>query len=408
MDCFINGQIEECIELSFKTISLAKEYKDGTCLIGIFNWVTEALKINGRVKFALDLADDNLRWLQNHSMDSLPNICLFYGAYLNLCIETNQLGKAWEMLGLIESGIHQNTDYRDIAWSRYFLHCDLLQTCGQADKAITVLDSLEVYLSAHFDRVNLTLFPKVPLVRALLNFQQGDSRPLLKWAETPPNPDVNNCPIQYDFEQGAYSLAVILQGKDASAILADLRAKSIENGMLSTRIETYLVEAIGFLMAGKAELAIKAFSVALELGSPCGYVNLFIGKGPVVEALLKFALPLKIEEQYCQYLLDEIKNRADFLAERLKLTTTQQESESLEVSDIEVQAESTRLVESLTPREKEVLEYIRQGYSNKKAADALQLSPTTIRTHLQNIYGKLGVHTRTEAVALVNDLGLLA
>jgi len=56
----------------------------------------------------------------------------------------------------------------------------------------------------------------------------------------------------------------------------------------------------------------------------------------------------------------------------------------------------------LTKREQEVLELVADGLTNIEIADKLVLSGTTIRTHLENIFEKLGVHTRTAAVAWLN------
>jgi DNA-binding NarL/FixJ family response regulator len=51
----------------------------------------------------------------------------------------------------------------------------------------------------------------------------------------------------------------------------------------------------------------------------------------------------------------------------------------------------------LTPREKEILEQIVQGYGNKYLAERFNVSPHTIDAHLRKVYEKLHVHTRTEA-----------
>jgi DNA-binding CsgD family transcriptional regulator len=56
----------------------------------------------------------------------------------------------------------------------------------------------------------------------------------------------------------------------------------------------------------------------------------------------------------------------------------------------------------LTPREHEVLELVRDGLQNAEIAERLWVSPATVRKHLENIYEKLGVHTRTAAVARVH------
>jgi DNA-binding NarL/FixJ family response regulator len=53
----------------------------------------------------------------------------------------------------------------------------------------------------------------------------------------------------------------------------------------------------------------------------------------------------------------------------------------------------------LTPREEEVLGYLSQGFANKEIAVKMSVSYETVRDHLRNIYEKLHVHSRTEAVA---------
>ena len=55
---------------------------------------------------------------------------------------------------------------------------------------------------------------------------------------------------------------------------------------------------------------------------------------------------------------------------------------------------------SLTPREREVLSYLAEGIGRREVAKRMDLSANTIRSHLQNLMGKLGVHTTLEAVAL--------
>jgi DNA-binding NarL/FixJ family response regulator len=76
---------------------------------------------------------------------------------------------------------------------------------------------------------------------------------------------------------------------------------------------------------------------------------------------------------------------------RLLLTTQEQ------------QRESDRLLAALTPREREVLECLAAGAGRRDVAEQLHLSANTVRTHLQNLMAKLGVHSTLEAVALTRD-----
>ncbi len=65
------------------------------------------------------------------------------------------------------------------------------------------------------------------------------------------------------------------------------------------------------------------------------------------------------------------------------------------------------LVEPLSDREKEILLLIAAGYSNNAIAAALTVAASTVKWHVKQIYGKLGVHSRVQAVGRGREIGLL-
>jgi DNA-binding CsgD family transcriptional regulator len=65
------------------------------------------------------------------------------------------------------------------------------------------------------------------------------------------------------------------------------------------------------------------------------------------------------------------------------------------------------MIETLTPREAEVLEMLADGASNKSIAYQLNISEHTVKFHVASIFAKLGVNTRTEAVTLALRRGLI-
>lgn len=65
-----------------------------------------------------------------------------------------------------------------------------------------------------------------------------------------------------------------------------------------------------------------------------------------------------------------------------------------------------KVLDSLTPRELDVLQLLTKGMTNKEIARTLFLTPGTIRIYLSNIYLKLDVSSRTQAAILAKDLGL--
>jgi LuxR family maltose regulon positive regulatory protein len=65
------------------------------------------------------------------------------------------------------------------------------------------------------------------------------------------------------------------------------------------------------------------------------------------------------------------------------------------------------LIEPLSPRELEVLELVAQGKTNQEVGEELFISLSTVKKHLNNLFGKLTARNRTEALRRARDLGLL-
>ena len=65
----------------------------------------------------------------------------------------------------------------------------------------------------------------------------------------------------------------------------------------------------------------------------------------------------------------------------------------------EARRDAQLLINQLTEREREVLGLLAQGYRNDDIAGRLYISPQTVQTHVRNLLGKLGVHSKLEAVA---------
>ena len=117
-----------------------------------------------------------------------------------------------------------------------------------------------------------------------------------------------------------------------------------------------------------------------------------------VEYELELALPSRIEHTKT-FLFDD--SRHDFgERERALLTLLQPHLVQLDRNAaLRRRAAAPPEVDALTPREQEVLRLVGEGLRNADIAEALWVSPATVRKHLENIYDKLGVHTRTAAAA---------
>ena len=93
---------------------------------------------------------------------------------------------------------------------------------------------------------------------------------------------------------------------------------------------------------------------------------------------------------------------------RLRLSRLDPDLEPDQASPPNVQTSESDLVEPLSERELEVLALLAEGLTNREIASRLFLTLNTVKVHTSNIYGKLGVHSRTQAVARARTLGLLS
>ena len=71
------------------------------------------------------------------------------------------------------------------------------------------------------------------------------------------------------------------------------------------------------------------------------------------------------------------------------------------------EANPSNIIEPLSDREFDVLHLLVDGLTNQEVAQSMHVSVNTVKTHLKNIYGKLGVHNRKRAIAQAEMLGLL-
>ena len=132
-------------------------------------------------------------------------------------------------------------------------------------------------------------------------------------------------------------------------------------------------------------------SDVLALAKLGGFVRLFLDEGVPMARLLYQALAQGVEPAYTRRLL------ATFPVGESEHTTS-----SLP------RGPESEWVEPLSEREREVLHLIAEGLSNQEVAARLYLSLHTVKVHARNIYAKLGVTSRTQAVAKGKALGILS
>jgi len=181
-------------------------------------------------------------------------------------------------------------------------------------------------------------------------------------------------------------LRMLLARSDHQAALAlseRLLQQAEAAGRMGLVIEILILQALAFQGKKDAERALVALERALSLAQPEGYVRIFLDEGEAMTRLLCQAQSRQVGSSYA----------ADLVSKVGKISTMTQPSMQL-------------LIEPLTAREVEVLKLIEAGHSNQEIGEQLVISITTVKRHISNIYSKLGVKSRTQAIAIGKELRL--
>jgi LuxR family maltose regulon positive regulatory protein len=195
----------------------------------------------------------------------------------------------------------------------------------------------------------------------------------------------------YEAEQMIVARLYLAQGHSGQAltVLEALDRRTEELGRTRRWIELLGLKALAFQALGRTQEALSALDKALSLAEPEGYVRTFLDQGPPMAHLLYQVIERGTASPYARRLL------AAF------------ELQAVRPANPSSPAPETSLAEPLTERELQVLQLIADGRTNREIALALVLSLDTVKGHTRHLYAKLGVHSRTQAVAQARTWGLL-
>jgi LuxR family maltose regulon positive regulatory protein len=179
---------------------------------------------------------------------------------------------------------------------------------------------------------------------------------------------------------------------EAVRLLEELRQSAEAAGRTGKLIEILTLQAVALWERNKREQAVGTLTRALALAEPEGYVRTFVDEEATVGELLSAVIEVRQRGHP-----DAIRIPARYLAK---------------VSAIHAQESATpgageRLSEPLSERELEVLGLVAAGKSNGEIASSFFVSLSTVKTHINNLYRKLGVRSRTQAIARARELDLI-
>jgi LuxR family maltose regulon positive regulatory protein len=193
----------------------------------------------------------------------------------------------------------------------------------------------------------------------------------------------------------------LAQGRhdEALALVRSLRRETEAIGWGVFTIRALVLESVALYRQGRSRQALDALGRALALAEPEGYVRAFIDKGPDMAQLLYQAAAQGLSPRFAGKLLAEFE--VPGAGPRIGVSPVAGSRATQANPQLET------LIEPLSEREVQVLALIAEGLTNREVAQRLHVSLSTVKVHTYNMYGKLDVHSRTQAVVRARALGVL-
>jgi LuxR family maltose regulon positive regulatory protein len=232
---------------------------------------------------------------------------------------------------------------------------------------------------------------------ARLALLRGDLQPAIRWAEI----THLSIPTGYTFVWVELPIiskirVLIVQGtegslREAVRLLQELLTFAGSRHNTYRQIGLLALLALAYQAQGKTDDALRTLEHSVRLGQPDNFIRTYVDMGPDMARLLYQLAEGGLEPVYLARVLAAFDESAmdDPLKSKESVSTT-------------------LMVEPLTQRELEILKLLNAGQSNQEIAQALVISPLTVKRHVSNIYTKLGVSGRLKAVTKAKALGILS
>lgn len=299
-----------------------------------------------------------------------------------LSLERNELERSRRHLDASQAlgeraGLPQNPYRWRVAKAR------VLQAEGDAAGALALLDEAE----RRYDTDYSPAVRPVPALRARALLAGGDLDAAVRWVERRGLATDDDLGYLTEFEHLTLArVLVALEARDrvdrgATGFLGRLLAAAEAGHRRGAVIETLVLLALAHHASGDRSAALASLGRALDLAATERYVRVFVDAGAPMSALLRSA---------------SFEGEAGRHARVV----------SAALSGTEPAPQRSGLVDDLSSREVDVLRLLRSDLSGPEIARELIVSLNTMRTHTKNIYAKLGVSNRREAVRRADELGL--
>jgi LuxR family transcriptional regulator, maltose regulon positive regulatory protein len=316
------------------------------------------------------------------------------------CFGLGELYYQWNDLGAAERLLEQGREAlhgagtlaaHDIAQG-YATLALLHQARNRPTEALALIEEFERL--AEIRQFAPTQRARASACRAQFALMQGHLTEAARWAQASGLSAEDDLAYLREREYLMFARVRIAQGRldpagphlrEALQLLERLLQDAERSARVESLLEILMLQALAFSVApGHRTRALPTLERALLLAEPGGYVRLFLDEGPPMMVLLRQAQTADIAARSVETLLSAYGEEPGGS-----------------------RSEPGALIEPLTERERDVLRLLGRGLSNAEIARELIITVGTVKRHVNSLYGKLGVQSRTQAIARAQGLRLL-
>ncbi len=316
-----------------------------------------------------------------------------------------QLLWAWARLDEAETTARHGVDVLSAYQPQQQLQClGLLVQCslarGDLDNARNHLNRLENLLGNgqyHSDWVS-----NADKVRVIYWQMTGDKKSAANWLRQTPKPEfANNHFLQSQWRNIARAQILLGEFEPAEMVLEELNENARSLRLMSDLNRNLLLQNQLYWQSGRKNDAQRVLLEALQLANRTGFISHFVIEGETMAQQLRQLIQLntlpELDQHRAQRILREINQHHRHKFAHFDETFVERLLTHPEVPEL-------IRTSPLTQREWQVLGLIYSGYSNEQIAGELAVAATTIKTHIRNLYQKLGVAHRQDAVLHAQQL----
>jgi LuxR family maltose regulon positive regulatory protein len=346
-------------------------------------------RMRGELQKTIDICEEHYLIADQKGLSHMAVVGWLLAIWGEILAETNDIDVGLEKARLGVALTANGDDIAMVGWSQFCL-LRVLFMDGNIDEAESVVRNLEELSQKSYMPWFVT--GQFQAWKARLMLIQDKLAAAKQWVETQ-NLDISGSITQLNESQYLVFARILLaqdKAEKAHLLLQRLFEEAESSGRVSRLIEILILQALVFDKKKEQENALAVLEHAIELAEVGGYVRIFVDEGPRLARLLYEAANRKIAPTYTQRLLAAFPIPED--NEKVDRKSGQAPPE---------------FVEQLSERELEVLQLIADGLSRREIATRLIISSETVKTHVRNLYSKLGVHNQLQAVRKAQGLGLL-